>query len=132
MLQNITLHLARSPEFPDGSEERGYELVAPLNASNHLDAEEWRIHKAQCRVRRFWPGESDRRGALVHHGGPQGGTWAIHYAGQTSSDEETGVRLGAHRFAKDEYVSIRDEEGRLHTFKITHLRPFELTRQKTG
>jgi hypothetical protein len=61
---------------------------------NHLDAEEWRNHKALCRVRRFWLGEPDRHGAFVPHGRAQGGTWAIHYAGQTSSDEETGVRLG--------------------------------------
>lgn len=129
MLQHITLHLARTPDFPEGSAERGYELVAPLNASGHLDAEEWRGHKARCRVTRFWPGEADRHGALVHHGGAQGGTWAIHYAGQTSTDEETGVRLGAHRFVKDEYVSIRDEEGRSHTFKIMSVRPLEAAKQ---
>src|ERR1700733_950656 len=57
MLKHIFLHLARSPEFPEGSAERGYELVAPLNASNHLDVDEWKSHKAKCHVRRFWPGE---------------------------------------------------------------------------
>ena len=130
MLQQITLHLARGPEFPEGSAERGYELVAPLDASGHLDVEEWRNHKAQCRVRRFWPSEADRRGALVHHGAAQGGTWAIHYTGQ-SSDEETGIRLGAHRFVKDEYISIRDEEGRSHTFKIAGIRPLPTAKQST-
>jgi len=37
MLQLVTLHLARSSEFPRGSAERGYEIVAPVDASGHLD-----------------------------------------------------------------------------------------------
>ena len=109
MLHHVILHLARSAEFPEGSAERGYELVAPLNALGHLDVEEWRDHKAYCSVRRFWPGERDRYGALVHHRAAEGGTWSIHYVGQTSSEEETGVHLGIHRFVAGEYVSIGDE-----------------------
>ena len=132
MLKHIFLHLARSPEFPEGSVERGYELVAPLNASNHLDVDEWKSHKAQCHVRRFWQGEADRHGALVHHGGARGGIWAIQYAGQASGDEEPGVRLGAHRFAPDEYVSIYDEQGRLYTYKIVQLRPMKPSPEKAA
>lgn len=132
MLQHITLHLARGADFPEGSAERGYELVAPLNASGHLDVEEWRSHRNQCYVTRFWLGEGDRHGALVHYGAALGGTWAIHYEGQTSSEDETGVRLGTHRFVKDEYVSIRDEEGRSHTFKIASVRPLETARHSVA
>ncbi|RFB76452.1 hypothetical protein DYH55_20135 [Methylovirgula sp. 4M-Z18] len=130
MLQHITLHLARCPEFPEGSSERGYEFVAPLNASAHLDVEEWKHNRAQCRVRRFWPGESDRHGRLVHLGGGQGGTWAVRYGGQDSSEGETGVRLSTHCFAEGEYVSIRDDEGHAHTFKIARLRPLKATQQQ--
>ncbi len=130
MLQRIILHLARSPEFPEGSAERGYDLVAPFDASGHLDAEEWRKHKTQCRVRRFWPGQSDRHGDLVHHaGGAKGATWKIHYAGRTAEDEETGIRLESHRFIENEYVSVRDEDGRLHTFKIEQVQPLETNRE---
>jgi len=126
MLQRIKLHLARSAEFPEGSAERGYDLVAPLDASGHLDVDEWRKHKEQCRVRRFWPGEGDRHGVLVHHaGGAKGATWKIEYIWEASDNEETGIRLDAHRFAANEYVSIRDEEGRPHTFKIDRIRPLE-------
>jgi hypothetical protein len=115
MLRHITLHLARNSEFPEGSAERGYDIIAPVDASGHLDAGEWRTLKAQCRVRR----QSDRHGMLVHHaGGASGATWKIDYDAEARGDEETGVRLGAHRFIENEYVSIRDEEGRSHTFKI--------------
>jgi hypothetical protein len=129
MLQHIILHLARSPDFPEGSAERGYELVAPVDASGHLDVEEWRSHKAQCYVTRFWLGQADRHGALVHYGAAQGGSWTIHYEGHTSSEDEKGVRLGTHQFVKDDYVSIRDEEGRSHTFKIASVRPLEAAKQ---
>jgi hypothetical protein len=126
MLRHITLHLARNPEFPEGSAERGYDIVAPLDESGHLDPGEWRALKAQCRVRRFWSGEGDRHGMLVHHaGGASGATWKIDYDAEARGDEETGVRLGAHRFIENEYVSIRDEEGRAHTFKIARVQPIE-------
>ena len=69
MLQRITLHLARSSEFPEGSAERGYELVAPVDSSGHLDLKEWRKLRTQCHVRRCWRDEGERRGMLLHHAG---------------------------------------------------------------
>ena len=124
MLQHITLHLARSSEFPEGSAERGYEIVAPVDASSHLDPSEWRKFKTQCRVRRFSPEESDRLGVLLHHTGGSGvATWRLHYDGQARVYEEKGVHLETRRFAEGEYLSLRDEEGRLNTFKIDRMRP---------
>jgi hypothetical protein len=96
--------------------------MAPLDANGLLDAQEWRDTREQCRVRRFWAGEPDRHGWLVHRAGGSGGaTWLIDYNRDTSTDDETGYRLGAHRFQLDEYVSIRDDEGDLHTFKVAQL-----------
>ena len=122
MLQIVTLHLARSSEFPQGSADRGYEIVAPIDASGHLDPGEWRKVRAQCHVRRFWRDEGERRGMLLHRaGGANGATWRIEYDGQ--SPEEKGVHLETHRFAEGEYVSLRGEEGHLKTFKIARMRP---------
>ena len=124
MLQRITLHLARSSEFRGGSVERGYEIVAPVDATGHLDSKEWRKLRTQCRVRRFWPDESDRLGMLLHHaGGASIATWRIHYDGQAQECEEKGVHLDTHRFAEGEYLSLRDEHGHLNTFKIARMRP---------
>ncbi len=124
MLDRITLHLARDPAFPDGSPERGYEITAPLDASGHLDAEAWRKVRGLCRVRRFWAGEQERIGQLVHHAGGAGGaTWKIQYEPEALENDESGYRLGAHRFVADEYVSIRDEDGDSHTFRIVEIRP---------
>ena len=41
MLHHITLHLARSKQFPEGSPRYGYEITAPLDGKGHLDQEEW-------------------------------------------------------------------------------------------
>ncbi len=124
MLQRITLHLARSSEFPEGSAERGYEILAPVDASGHLDSREWRKLRTQCCVRRFSPEESDRLGVLLHHAGGSGvATWRIHYDGQARECEEKGVHLETRRFAEGEYLSLRNQGGRLHTFKIDRMQP---------
>jgi hypothetical protein len=56
-LKHIRLELARDPEFPNGSHDRGYEFIAPLGDDGHLDAEEWQGARERCRVKRFWPHE---------------------------------------------------------------------------
>jgi len=53
MLHHITLHLARCKEYPEGSPNSGYEIVAPLDATGMLDSAEWKEKRDQCRVRRF-------------------------------------------------------------------------------
>jgi hypothetical protein len=42
VLKRIRLNLARSKEFPSGSDEHGYEFVAPLDADGRIDVELWR------------------------------------------------------------------------------------------
>jgi hypothetical protein len=122
MLQIVTLHLARSSEFPQGSDDRGYEIIAPIDPSGHLDSSEWRKVRAQCHVRRFWRDEGERRGLLLHRaGGANGATWRIEYDGQVP--EEKGVRFETHRFAEGEYLSLTSEDGHLKTFKIARMRP---------
>ncbi len=119
-LSHIRLELARDHDFPEGSSRHGYELTAPLDASGHLDAAAWRDAKARCRVRRFWPGEDDEIGHLRHHGT----AWAFHYdvAGDADTDE-TGYRLSSHVFRVGEYVSIREQDGTLRTFRVASVRP---------
>ncbi len=122
MLQNISLRLARGHGHPEGSNHYGYEIIAPLDSSGHLDTETWRQRRDQCRVRRIWAGEPDRHGRLIHRsGGANGATWIIDYDDTSTVDDEAGYRLDAHRFVEGEYVSIRDDDGDLHTFKFTHV-----------
>jgi hypothetical protein len=123
-MSQITLHLARGKAFPEGSSRHGYEIVAPLDDEGRIDAALWREKRNACVVRRFWGAEPSLRGRLVHRsGGVDGATWGIDYDARTHADDEVGFRLGDHAFTVGEYVSIRDPDGEMHTFKVAATRP---------
>jgi hypothetical protein len=114
----IRLELARTTEFPEGSRKRGYELVAPLDAEGKLDVEEWKKHRKKCTVRRFWEGEDDENGYLVH---TRHHTWAFSYA-PGEEDDEPLFHLESHVFKEGEYVSITEHDGVIRPFKVIWVR----------
>ena len=117
--KRIRLNLARSKEFPNGSTRRGYEFVAPLDGAGHIDAKLWHSHRDHCRVRRFWDDEDEQIGLLVHKpGGAEHARWVFDYDASRTDDDESGYRFGSHAFAPGEYVSISEDDGVLHTFKV--------------
>jgi hypothetical protein len=119
VLKRIRLHLARSKEFPSGSTQHGYEFVAPLNGDGHIDADLWRKYREHCGVRRFWEGNDDEIGHLAHKpGGKDHAQWVFDYEEGADEDDEAGYRFAAHAFRPGEYVSIRDEDGEMHTFRV--------------
>ncbi len=123
-MKKITLHLARSKEYPDGSIRHGYEFVAPLDKDGRIDGTSWREHRNACIVHRFWGYEPRQRGRLVHRaGGTKGATWGFDYDIETDVDDEAGFRFGDHAFATGEYVSISDAEGVMHTFTVASVTP---------
>jgi hypothetical protein len=75
-LKKIRLELARDHDFPEGSSEHGYEFIAPVNAEGLFDPDEWKAHRGECRVTRFWGDDDVDRGHLVRK---PGGHWAFHY-----------------------------------------------------
>lgn len=117
-LRKIRLELARNREFPNGSPAHGYEFVAPLDPDGHFDAEEWRQSRQKCSVRRFWPGEDDACGRLIH----RGLRWAFHYDGEDPDDDEPIFKFDRHTFREGEYVSITEHDGALRTFRVAHVR----------
>jgi hypothetical protein len=124
VLKRIVLHLARSKAFPAGSARHGYEFVAPLDAKGHIDPQLWHQHHDHCGVRRFWDGEEDQVGRLVHRpGGAEHARWVFDYDPGRRDDDEAGYRFGAHAFVPGEYVSIRDEDGETHTFQVVSVQP---------
>ena len=123
-IKRIRLELARSKDFPSGSRRHGYEFVAPLDETGHIDAKLWQQHRDHCRVRRFWVGEDEQIGRLVHKpGGAEHARWVFDYDATRVDDDESGYRFGAHKFALGEYVSIKDEDGELHTFQVASVQP---------
>ena len=124
LLKRVRLELARSKEFPMGSATRGYEFVAPLDGSGHIDPQLWQKYREHCGVRRFWDGDDEQVGRLVHKpGGAEHARWVFDYDTSTTEDDEAGYRFGAHAFSPGEYVSIRGDEGELHTFRVVTVEP---------
>jgi hypothetical protein len=123
-LKRIRLELARSKEFPEGSATHGYEFVAPLDGNAHIDAVLLRECRDRCRVRRLWEEEAEV-GHLVHRpGGSDHAQWVFDYdGGSAEHSDETGYRFGAHAFRPGEYVSIRDPDSGMHTFRVISVGP---------
>ncbi len=113
-LKKIILELARTPQFPNGSSNHGYEFVAPLDAEGHLQADGWTKHKAACTVRRFWQGADDEAGHLIHR---RDGKWAFSYE-PGDDDDEPIFRFDTHRFVVGEYVSVTEHDGVQRPFKV--------------
>lgn len=118
-LRTVRLELARCPEFPLGSPVRGYEFRAPLTEGGELDPKEWRQARRQCTVRRFWPGEEDEHGHLLH---TRKQDWVFHYNGIEAEDDEPIFALDHHRLIQGEYVSVTEHDGVLRPFRIVSVR----------
>lgn len=118
--RRIRLELAREPEHPQGDARIGYWVVAPLGVDGRLDIKTARAFKQDCTVVRFRPDQDEEHGYL--HRRP-GGSWSFHYDFETGGeDEDPGYRLGEHRFALGEYVTIIEDEGP-HTYRVAAVQP---------
>ncbi len=116
-LKHIRLELARNPDFPEGHHDCGYEFVAPLDGEGRLNAAEWESAKRACKVRRFWRGEGEEEGRLVH----KRTTWAFHYDGTEPEDDEPIYHFDDHRLVEGEYLSITEQDGVMRTFKVVRV-----------
>jgi hypothetical protein len=120
-LHQIVLKLARNPGFPAGDQTQGYVLVAPLDSQCQLDLGDWRKNREMCTVIRFKPGEDrDADGVLTHNGAH----WFFHYDEVREGDDEPVFRLGDHRLAVGEYVTIHESDGKSLTYRVTQSAPF--------
>lgn len=120
-LKRIRLELARDHDFPNGSREHGYEFTAPLDETGLIDAAAWKAARDKCRVRRFWGNEADEIGHLVRK---PGGAWAFHYdVTGDPDDDETGYRFGEENFVPGEYVSIKEHDDEMRTFRVVTVQP---------
>ncbi|MBI3451663.1 MAG: hypothetical protein HY057_02305 [Rhodospirillales bacterium] len=116
-LKRILLELARTKEFPEGNRHCGYEFVAPLDAKGHFDPAGWKTARDKCVVRRFWQGEDDEHGNLVH----AHNRWVFSY-GPGDEDDEPIFKFDRHVFVEGEYVSITEHDGTARPFRIVSVR----------
>ena len=118
-LKRIRLELARTEGFPEGSSRHGYEFVAPLDASGHIDAKSWQALKDRCTVLRFWSGKDDESGTLRHvgHG------WRFDYDGRIDEDDEPFFKLDRHALAPGNYVSVTEHDHVQRPFRVVSVTP---------
>lgn len=120
-LTRIRLEGAPGPHEP--APDAVYEFVAPLDSRGQIDVEAWKKERALCFVHRLEHDGAVRHGLLVHRpGGTNGATWAFDYE-LGEGEEETGFRFEAHVFTQGGYVSLRDADGDLRTYRIASLKP---------
>ncbi len=77
------------------------------------------LHRATGTVHRFWEGDGDEVGQLEQR---RGNSYAFSFR-TGSEDDEAIYRLGDHVFRADEYLSVREHDGRILTFRIVDARP---------
>jgi hypothetical protein len=117
-LKKIRLEMARGPEFPEGSHNHGFELVLPLQADGHVDGDAFDADPMLASAVRFWGDEEDRHGLTIRTA--EGG-WAVSFE-LGEEDDEPIHQLAQHRFAEGEYVSIREQDDVLRTFRVAWVR----------
>ena len=120
-LFRIVMRLARNPGagFIEGDDHRGYALVAPLTADGRLDAASFGKAREACLVRRFAPDEDPVEGRLTR----RGAHWHFDFEVDGVQEDEPVFRLGDHRFAVGEYVTVTDEDGHPLTYKVVEVSP---------
>ncbi|ODN71272.1 hypothetical protein [Methylobrevis pamukkalensis] len=116
--RHIRLELAREKDHPQGDAGHGYDILLPLKDDGAIDTASLG-GEAVCRVRRFRSDENDRIGKLVRSGG---GRWKIDYDKSDDADDELAFHFEAEHFVAGEYVSIREDDGELHTFQVVAVR----------
>ena len=99
-LTRVVMRLGRNPDagFPDGDNDQGYVVVAPLDKDGRLDLDLWRANKADCTVDRFSPDPAEKADG-----------WP----------DEPVYRLGDHTLRLGDYLTIHEADGDDLTYKIT-------------
>ena len=118
-LNFIRLELARTPEFPLGSPNHGYEFVAPLTKDSYIDAEAWKEVMGRCEVTRIWGSEALQFGRLRH----VGKGWRFDYDDKDDTDDEPFFKLDRHALTPGAYVSITEHDGVQRPFKVVSVIP---------
>jgi len=118
MPSKIRLELARCAAFPEGSASRGYLLTLPLGEDGALDSTPGKVLADNYRFERFWEGEETARGHIERHGHG----WSLAFEdGSADPGHEPIFRPEGHSFRLGEYLSIRERDGEMRTFRIAAL-----------
>jgi hypothetical protein len=116
MLTKVRLEIARCPEFPEGSAKHGYLLTLPLDESGALETGHGQHVASRCHFERFWNGEQLEVGHIERHG--HGWTLAFDGVEDDAAAREPIFKAEGHRFLPGDYLSIKERDGQLRTFRV--------------
>lgn len=114
----IRLSLARTPEYPEGSEAHLYELFLPLGPDGLIDRKAFDAAPGKATVQHIRPGEAVRRGAILH----KPGGWAFSYEPGDADDEDV-FHLENHPLSPGNYVTLTEPDGDRLPYRITAVQP---------
>ena len=109
----IRLELARTPEFPHGSPAHAYVLRLLIDDNGVLEKRILQHPDEDPVVRRFWPGEVERKGVVI----PKGRGWVFSYA-PGEADDEALFHLENHPVQVGQYLTITEADGEELPFKV--------------
>ena len=114
--KTIRLELAGTREFPTGSVSRAFLLRLPLHEDGSIDESEFVNNPSRATVRRFWPSEPDRSGAIVR----ANGALAFRYG----SDDLRTCLFPSQRIRLGEEVVVKSSDGRELPFRVAGVKQF--------
>ena len=114
----VRLELARTPDFPAGSAERGYQLHVPLKADGSIDESAFNLARGRATAFRFWPEERDLQGYVIR----TARGWAISY--KLGEDDDEGIfHLDSHPLKAGSYLTITSASGDQRPFRVASVEP---------
>ena len=108
----IRLELARNRDFPEGSQQHGYLLHAPLDRNGRVDLTAFEAERSRAVVEEFWGDRDPKHGRLLHR---NRNLWCFSF---NATDEEPIFHFGDHCFVPGEYLTVRDLSGADLTFRV--------------
>lgn len=105
--KTVRLELAKTESYPNGSPVRAYLMRLPLDGDGTINPLAYELNPGRATVRRFWPNEPDRTGALGHD--PLG--WTLIFG-------QDIYHMQSPQIALDQRVVIAAPDGQWLPFRV--------------
>lgn len=112
----VKLELAPGGEFPLGSSGRAYLLRLPLSSSGEIDNSELAANPKAAFVRRYWPDQPDRSGAICSNTAG----WNFEFDGGHAAARG---HLDAAAITRDGIVQVIELDGMRRPFRVISVSP---------
>lgn len=113
----VRLTLARTAEYPEGSDEHAFEIVVPLLQDGRIDRKAFATAPGRATVQRIWPGQGVQRGQIL----AKPGGFAFSYEPGDADDEDI-YHLANHALIAGNYITLAEPDGEQLPFRVVAVR----------